>query len=137
MQWSSNCARRNESEEGLDKQFLVIRQMGKLMVQQTFAVILHRPRHLTQRPPVPADMAEYTPQPFDEGHVNKPPQTERQQPSTSVTMAETLGGAELAELGEQEHDNGTPSELPEINSMNAEAGGWTLNEPNYTARVAG
>ena len=54
-------------------------------------------------------------------------------------MAETLGGAELAELDEQENDNGTPSELPEINSMNAETPpeGWTLNEPNYMARVAG
>ena len=94
---------------------------------------------LTQRPPVRVDTAQYSPQPSDEGDVNEPPQTEQQQPSTSVTMAETLGGAELAELGEQENDNGRPPELPEINSMNAETppGGWTLNEPNYMARVAG
>ena len=55
-------------------------------------------------------------------------------------MAESLGGAEeLAEVNEQQNDNGTPPEVPEISSMNAETppGGWTLNEPNYIARVAG
>ena len=54
-------------------------------------------------------------------------------------MAETAGGAELAEVGEQETDNAAPSELPQINSMNTETppGGWTLTEPNYMARVAG
>ena len=64
----------------------------------------------------------------------------QQQPSTSVTIAETVSGAELEEVAEQvDDDNGTASELPQINSMNAETppGGWTLNEPSYMARVAG
>ena len=52
-------------------------------------------------------------------------------------MAETAGGAELAEVGEQKTDDAAPSEFPQINRMNAKTppGGWTLNEPNYMARV--
>ena len=92
---------------------------------------------LTKRPAVPVDTAENSSQPSHERDVNEPAQNEQDQPSSSVPMAETLGAAELAEL--QENDNRTPCELPEINSINAETppGGWTLNEPNYMARVAG
>ena len=46
---------------------------------------------------------------------------QQQQPSTSVTIAETVSGAELEEVAEQvDDDNGTASELQQINSMNAE-----------------
>ena len=69
---------------------------------------------LTERPPVPVDTAEKTPQPSQERDVNEPTQTEQEQPSASVAMAKTLSGAELAELNERENDNRTPSELPEI-----------------------